>query len=94
MPTIIKKYREAASSFETTYKKFPNKIPDNLKDKAPGSRNHYHKVSLYRWGTAEQGAEEYAGALKLYEKFLADKPEREPIPQQKFSSIWEFVMPS
>ncbi len=72
----LKKYREAASSFETTYKKFPNKIPDNLKDKAPGSRNHYHKVSLYRWGTAEQGAEEYAGALKLYEKFLADKPEK------------------
>ncbi len=72
----LKKYPDAARSFEKTYKEFPNKIPDNLKDKAPASRNHYHKVSIYRWGTAEQGAEEYAGALKLYEKFLADQPEK------------------
>ncbi|NCG26255.1 MAG: tetratricopeptide repeat protein [Verrucomicrobiales bacterium] len=67
-----KKYKEAARQFEITYKNFPNKVADGI----PNTRNHYHKNALYRWGTAEQGAEEYKGALKIYDKFISEKPEK------------------
>ena len=68
----LKKYPEAARQFEITYKSFPNKIAEGI----PSTRNHYHKQALYRWGTAEQGAEKYEGALKIYDRFIRDKPEK------------------
>ena len=67
-----KKYQEAAKQFEITWKQFPNKVADGI----PNTRNHYHKQALYRWGTAEQGAEEYKGALKIYDQFISSKPEK------------------
>ena len=68
----LKKYPEAARQFEITYKSFPNKLAEGI----PSTRNHYHKQALYRWGTAEQGAEKYEGALKIYDRFIRDKPEK------------------
>ena len=41
----LKKYKEAAGQFEITYKQFPNKVAEGI----PNTRNHYHKVALYRW---------------------------------------------
>ncbi len=72
----LKKYKEAAAQFEITFKKFPNKIPPAKAKTTPPTRNHYHLLALYHWGRAEQGAEEYEGAIKLYNKFLSEKPER------------------
>ena len=70
----LKKFAEAADSFQTTYRKYPNKFEKD--QKGPKTRNHYHQVSLYRWGTAEQGNEKYEGALKIYEAFLNSNPEK------------------
>ena len=72
----LKKFKEAATQFETTYKKFPNKIPKDKAEEIPPTRNHYHLMALYQWGRAEQGAEEFEGAIKLYNKFLSERPER------------------
>ncbi len=70
----LKKYKEAGKQFEESYRKYPNAIPDNKPD-TPQTRNHYHLVSLYQWGRSEQGAEEYEGAVKLYNKFISEQPD-------------------
>ena len=72
----LKKFKEAATQFKASYTRFPNKIPAEKADTIPPSRNHYHLMSLFQWGVAEQGAEEYEGAIKLYNKFLSERPEK------------------
>ena len=61
----LKKYGEAEKQFETTYKGFPNRIPPEKAEEIPNTRNHYHLMALYRWGTAAQAKEEYEGAIKI-----------------------------
>ena len=64
----LKKYDEAEKQFETTYRGFPNRIPKEKADQIPNTRNHYHLIALYRWGTAAQAKGEYEGAIKIYKK--------------------------
>lgn len=82
----LKKFKEAAKQFETTYKKFTNNIPPEKTDEIPNNRNHYHLIALYQWGRAEQGAEEYAGAIKLYNKFLSEQPEKGSYSAAEFTT--------
>ncbi len=70
---VLGKYKEAGKDFETCIKDFPNKTV--AADKVQ-SINKYHTLAFFQWGRSEQAAEEYAGALALYEKFLSKKPER------------------
>jgi len=72
----LKKYDEAEKQFETTYRGFPNRIPKEKADEIPNTRNHYHLIALYRWGTAAQAKAEYEGAIKIYKKFESEKPEK------------------
>ena len=70
----LKKYDQAEKEFETTYRNFPNRIPKEKAEKVPNTRNHYHLIALYRWGTAAQAKGEYEGAIKIYKKFEGEKP--------------------
>ncbi len=64
----LKKYSEAAESFEVCYSRYANK-PDTPSDR----RNFYHIKALLKWGDALRGDKDYDGALKKYEKFLAER---------------------
>ncbi|MEM9479344.1 MAG: tetratricopeptide repeat protein [Verrucomicrobiota bacterium] len=66
----IQKFGEAAKNFEICYKEYPNIEGETEKV------NRYRLQSLYLWGLAEQAQEEYAGALKIYEKFFSEQPDR------------------
>ena len=58
----------AAKSFESCYKKFPNDAKGMAK-----STNTAHKAALQRWAEASMGMGEYKEAIKLYQKFLAER---------------------
>ncbi|MEJ6572035.1 MAG: tetratricopeptide repeat protein [Akkermansiaceae bacterium] len=58
----------AAKSFESCYKKYPNGAAG-----MPQSTNTSHKAALQRWAEANMGMGEYKEAIKLYQKFLAER---------------------
>jgi tetratricopeptide (TPR) repeat protein len=64
-------FKEAGKNFEICYKDYPNR-PASAEEY---SINHYHLLSMYQWGRCEQAAEEFEGALKLYETFLGRTPD-------------------
>jgi tetratricopeptide (TPR) repeat protein len=59
-------YSEAIKSFETCYRDFPNR------DGIPAG-NRFQKMALLRQAEAAVGAEQYEEALKLFQKFLAER---------------------
>ncbi|BDS05705.1 hypothetical protein NT6N_07450 [Oceaniferula spumae] len=61
-------FEEAAKSFESCYKKFPNGAA-GMAD----STNSVHKASLQRWAEASMGKTDYKEAIKLYQKFLNER---------------------
>ena len=67
-------FEKAAKSFEACYKKFPNGAPGMAQ-----STNTAHKACLQRWAEANMGMGEYKEALKLYQKFLAERQKRDKI---------------
>ncbi|MDA0766245.1 MAG: tetratricopeptide repeat protein [Verrucomicrobia bacterium] len=70
----LQKYAEAKKSFEDCYKKFPNgeaAKPGTTDNNI--SFNLYHKKALLKWGEAAQGAEEYEEAIRMYNKFIAER---------------------
>ena len=67
---ILKNFKGAADSFKECYEKFA----DSKRKEGQTGNNVYHLKSLYFWALAEQRQKEYAGALKLYERFLAKNP--------------------
>ncbi|MBT8037633.1 MAG: hypothetical protein KJO21_08825 [Verrucomicrobiae bacterium] len=65
----------AVKSFDTCYTKFPNGAAG-----MPQTVNGSHKASLQRWAEACMGKAEYEEAVKLYQKFIAERdPERDKI---------------
>jgi len=64
----------AAESFEACYKKFPNGAAG-----MPQTTNGSHKASLQRWAEASMGMQQYKEAIKLYQKFLAEREPRDAI---------------
>ncbi|MDP0491228.1 MAG: tetratricopeptide repeat protein [Verrucomicrobiota bacterium JB023] len=74
----LERYEEAMKSFETCYKKYPNK--NGAED-----TNIYHKKSLLKWGEAAQGAEQWETAITQFKKFLAERdPDRDKFPRGAF----------
>lgn len=67
-------FEKAAKSFEECYKKYPNGAPGMAQ-----STNTAHKACLQRWAEANMGLGEYKQALKLYQKFLAERAKRDKI---------------
>ena len=61
-------FEEAAKSFETCYKKYPNGAAG-----MPQTTNGAHKASLQRWAEASMGKQDYKEAIKLYQKFLNER---------------------
>ena len=61
-------FEQAAKSFETCYKKYPN----GAKGMA-NTTNTSHKASLQRWAEATKGMKQYKEAIQLYEKFLKER---------------------
>ena len=61
-------FEEAAKSFEVCYTKFPNGAPDM----AP-TKNTAHKSCLQRWAESKMGLKDYDEALRLYNKFQAER---------------------
>jgi tetratricopeptide (TPR) repeat protein len=63
----LKRWDDAAISFETCYRKYPN----------PGGNgdggNLYHKRALLRWGEAAQGAGKHEEAIRLFRKFMEER---------------------
>ena len=75
----LQKYPEAIKSFKHCYEKYPNK-KDNEQ-----SINLYHKKALLKWGESEQGAKQYAEAIKQYKKFLTERdPKKDRFPRGSF----------
>ncbi|WP_193212170.1 tetratricopeptide repeat protein [Luteolibacter marinus] len=64
----LKRWDDAAESFEKCYSKYPNKG-----DKVDGAGNIFNKRALLRWGEAAQGAENYEQAIKMFKKFLEER---------------------
>lgn len=63
----LKRWDAASASFETCYRKYPN---------PPGNGtggNLYHKRALLRWGEAAQGAGKHEEAIRLFQKFMAER---------------------
>ncbi|MCP5536679.1 MAG: tetratricopeptide repeat protein [Akkermansiaceae bacterium] len=58
----------AAKSFESCYKEYPNGAKG-----MPQTINTSHKAALQRWAEASMGMGEYKEAIKLYQKFLAER---------------------
>ena len=65
-------FEKAAESFETCYKKYPNGA-----EGMASSTNMAHKASIQRWAEAKMGSKEYKEALKLYQKFQAEREQRD-----------------
>jgi tetratricopeptide (TPR) repeat protein len=61
----LQKWQDAAQSFQKCYQDYPNRSRD--------VGNPYNKRALLRWGEALQGAGDAAGAIRLYNKFLAER---------------------
>ncbi|MEM0897801.1 MAG: tetratricopeptide repeat protein [Verrucomicrobiota bacterium] len=66
----LQKFGDAAKNFEICYKEYPNIEGETEKV------NRYRIQSLYLWGLAEQAQEQYEGAIKIYEKFISEKPDQ------------------
>ncbi len=69
---MVKDFKGAAKAFQTCYEKFP----DAKRKEGQQGNNVYHLKSLYFWGLSEQRDKQYAGALKIYDKFLQLNPKR------------------
>ncbi|MCW1922362.1 tetratricopeptide repeat protein [Luteolibacter arcticus] len=65
----LKRWDDAAQSFETCYRKYPN--PSTNGNVNAG--NLYHKRALLRWGEAAQGAGKYEEAIRLFAKFMEER---------------------
>lgn len=65
-------FEKAAKSFETCYKKYPNGAPGMA-----ASNNVAHKAALQRWAEAKMGMKDYKEALKLFQKFQAEREQRD-----------------
>ena len=61
----LQRWEAAARSFEICYRDFPNK------GKAAGNR--YNKRALMRWGEAARAAGRPGEAIRLFQKFLAER---------------------
>jgi tetratricopeptide (TPR) repeat protein len=61
----LNKFTEAAQSFESCYKDFPN-------DNVAGGGNIFHKMALLKWGDAAFGLEDYELAITQWKKFLEE----------------------
>jgi tetratricopeptide (TPR) repeat protein len=64
----LKRWDDAAKSFETCYRKYPNKG-----ENVDGGGNIYNKRALLQWGNAAQGAENYEEAIRMFKKFLEER---------------------
>ena len=74
----LQKFAEAARSFETCWKDFPNK------EKAGGG-NVFEKMALLKWGEAAMGAKDWEVALAQFQKFLKERDKtRDNFPQGAF----------
>jgi tetratricopeptide (TPR) repeat protein len=75
----LQMWEDAAKSFETCYRDFPNDGP------VPGGGNVYQKRALLKWGEAAMGKEEWALAIRQFKKFLEERdPTRDTFPQGAF----------
>ena len=75
-------FEEAAKSFDVCYTKYPNGAPDM----AP-TINTAHKTCLQRWAETKMGLKDYDEALRLYNKFEA---ERDKSKDKKLPSLGGF----
>lgn len=64
----LKQFEAAAGSFEACYSRYPNDA-----EQAKGGGNRFNKLALLRWAEAEQGAENWEEAVRLYRKFLEER---------------------
>ena len=62
------RFDEAAKSFETCYRKYPNDAAQ-----AQSGGNVYNKRALLYWGQAAQGGEKWGEAIRMYKKFLEER---------------------
>ena len=60
----LKRWHEAMKSFETCYRDFPNA--------GRNVNNFFQKKALLKWGEAALGAEDWALAIRQFDKFLAE----------------------
>ena len=75
----LNKFAEAAASFETTYRDFPND------GKPAGGGNLFAKMALLKWGEAAMGAGDYEFAITQWKKFLEERDKaRDKYPQGAF----------
>ncbi|WP_341407089.1 tetratricopeptide repeat protein [Luteolibacter soli] len=65
----LKRWDDAAKSFEICYNKYPNPRGNGTAD----SGNLYNKRALLRWGEAAQGAAKYEEAIRLFNKFMEER---------------------
>jgi tetratricopeptide (TPR) repeat protein len=63
----LRKWTEAAGSFETCYRKFPNPTP------AGSNVNAFQKRALLKWGEAAMGAAQWELALTQFRRFLDER---------------------
>lgn len=75
----LQMWDEAAKSFETCYRDFPND------GEVAGGGNVYQKRALLKWGEAAMGKEDWALAVRQFKKFLEEKDNvRDKFPQGAF----------
>lgn len=65
----LKKYGDAAASFEKCYKDFPNA-------KNAMNENEFEKRALFQWAKAEMAKEEWQKAIDLFQKFLNEREQK------------------
>lgn len=76
----LKRWDDAMKSFEVCNKKYVNDAAQ-----AQGGGNVFNKRALLRWGEAAQGAEDWALAVRLFKKFLAERDKaRDPFQPGSF----------
>ncbi|MBC7978966.1 MAG: tetratricopeptide repeat protein [Armatimonadetes bacterium] len=74
----LRKWTEAAKSFETCYKDFPNA------GEAAGG-NVSNKMALLKWGDAAMGAGDYKLAITQWQKFIGERDkDKDKYPQGAF----------
>ena len=74
----LQQFEEAAEAFRICHEEFPNEKPEGMKT-APDSINPYEKTAVFQWALCLQLSQQYAEAIKLYEKFLELNPPREEL---------------
>lgn len=75
----LEKWDDAIKSFETCYRDFPN---DGA---AAGGGNVYHKRALLKWGETAMAMEDWALAIRQFNKFLEERDKvRDTFPQGAF----------